>query len=341
MTGDTALEVRLDQRIDIEMREAQGSMHGQVALHRDIPIQQQLRLFEVRAPGQVHLRTLGRRSKAEVAGTLVVESQVVNFKIGIPCRGIKCAGALRFEVKTAADGEAPPLQVRKLRHVEPGAGEIEPDILVIKVIGEGAVRLARVSRSLQMVELDLAVGKQKVTLYPADRIVLKLRVGHHHVTAALRRGASARGRHRKRRDSRDRVVVSEQALEFREVCLLNVKPSSERALIRKVALVETRVQVKTNLCVVVNEGNIASSEGVRSEAYTSREGVPVNLPAGRVGGGREQGIEIVERVPIPDDLVPADAHVEIAAKKAAGYYSPEAPKPQDLAGFIGRGLDKY
>ena len=36
-----------------------------------------------------------------------------------------------------------------------------------------------------------------------------------------------------------------------------------------------------------------------------------------------QGIEIVERVPIPDELVPADAHVEIEAKKAAGYYTPE------------------
>src|SRR5258707_10360665 len=44
----------------------------------------------------------------------------------------------------------------------------------------------------------------------------------------------------------------------------------------------------------------------------------------------QQGVEIVERVSIPDELVPADAHVEIAAKKAAGYYSPEAPKPQDL-----------
>ncbi len=54
-----------------------------------------------------------------------------------------------------------------------------------------------------------------------------------------------------------------------------------------------------------------------------------------------QGIEIVERVPIPDELVPADAHVEIAAKKAAGYYSPEAPKPQDLTSSVGRPLDKY
>jgi len=55
----------------------------------------------------------------------------------------------------------------------------------------------------------------------------------------------------------------------------------------------------------------------------------------------EQGVEIVERIPIPDDLVPADAHVEIAAKKAAGYYSPELPKPQDLANSVGRPLDKY
>ena len=55
----------------------------------------------------------------------------------------------------------------------------------------------------------------------------------------------------------------------------------------------------------------------------------------------DQGVEIVERVPIPDDLVPADAHVEIAAKKAAGYYSPEAPKPQDLTQSVGRALDKY
>ena len=42
-----------------------------------------------------------------------------------------------------------------------------------------------------------------------------------------------------------------------------------------------------------------------------------------------QGIEIVERVPIPDELVPADAQVEIAAKKAAGYYTPEPQQDRD------------
>jgi GTP cyclohydrolase II len=54
-----------------------------------------------------------------------------------------------------------------------------------------------------------------------------------------------------------------------------------------------------------------------------------------------QGVDIVERVPIPDDLVPADAHVEIEAKKAAGYYAAEAPKPRDLTDTVGRDLTKF
>ena len=54
-----------------------------------------------------------------------------------------------------------------------------------------------------------------------------------------------------------------------------------------------------------------------------------------------QGVDIVERVAIPDDMIPADAHVEIAAKKAAGYFTPDAVKPDDLTGTVGRDLNKY
>ena len=55
-----------------------------------------------------------------------------------------------------------------------------------------------------------------------------------------------------------------------------------------------------------------------------------------------QGIDIVERVPIPDELVPADAHVEIAAKKAAGYYTPEgAPDASELTQVKGRDLERF
>lgn len=39
------------------------------------------------------------------------------------------------------------------------------------------------------------------------------------------------------------------------------------------------------------------------------------------------GISVRERVTIPDDLIPADAHVEMDAKIAAGYYSDESTKP--------------
>jgi GTP cyclohydrolase II len=54
-----------------------------------------------------------------------------------------------------------------------------------------------------------------------------------------------------------------------------------------------------------------------------------------------QGIAVVERVALPDELIPADAHVEMAAKKAAGYFSPEPPAPAEAAGTPGRALDKY
>jgi GTP cyclohydrolase II len=54
-----------------------------------------------------------------------------------------------------------------------------------------------------------------------------------------------------------------------------------------------------------------------------------------------QGVEVVERVALPDELIPADAHVEIAAKKAAGYFSPEPPAPAEVLDTTGRALDKY
>jgi GTP cyclohydrolase II len=51
------------------------------------------------------------------------------------------------------------------------------------------------------------------------------------------------------------------------------------------------------------------------------------------------GIEVGERVPIPDELVPADARVEIDAKTAAGYFTEgERPDAERLKTTKGRGL---
>ncbi len=50
-----------------------------------------------------------------------------------------------------------------------------------------------------------------------------------------------------------------------------------------------------------------------------------------------QGITVGERMSIPDELIPPDAHVEMEAKKAAGYFT-EAPVAADLAAVKGRDL---
>jgi len=52
----------------------------------------------------------------------------------------------------------------------------------------------------------------------------------------------------------------------------------------------------------------------------------------------DSGIEVVKRVPIPDGLIPADARVEMDAKKAAGYFTERVPDAAELALAKGRDL---
>ena len=53
------------------------------------------------------------------------------------------------------------------------------------------------------------------------------------------------------------------------------------------------------------------------------------------------GIEVVNRISIPRELIPADAQVEIEAKKAAGYFTEEEIKDEDnLQKVQGRKLDE-
>jgi len=44
-------------------------------------------------------------------------------------------------------------------------------------------------------------------------------------------------------------------------------------------------------------------------------------------------------VPLPDDMIPPDARVEIEAKLAAGYFAGERPRG-DYAGTVGRDLNE-
>jgi GTP cyclohydrolase II len=63
-----------------------------------------------------------------------------------------------------------------------------------------------------------------------------------------------------------------------------------------------------------------------------------NLKHGAIVGA---GIQVGERVRIPDELIPADARVEMDAKMAAGYFTDGAvPDSQELAKPKGRGLQE-
>ncbi len=55
----------------------------------------------------------------------------------------------------------------------------------------------------------------------------------------------------------------------------------------------------------------------------------------------DSGIKIVNRVPIPEEMIPLDAQVEMEAKKAAGYFTKDKTKSKDqLKKVKGRGLNQ-
>jgi hypothetical protein len=54
----------------------------------------------------------------------------------------------------------------------------------------------------------------------------------------------------------------------------------------------------------------------------------------------DQGIPIHERVPIPDEMIPADSRVEIDAKIQAGYFTTgNVMSMEELANVKGRGWE--
>ena len=57
------------------------------------------------------------------------------------------------------------------------------------------------------------------------------------------------------------------------------------------------------------------------------------------GAIESQGITVERQIPIPPELVPDDAQVELTAKRAAGYYSEDgAPSALELRETAGRPL---
>ncbi len=67
----------------------------------------------------------------------------------------------------------------------------------------------------------------------------------------------------------------------------------------------------------------------------------VSMSNGKRDALEAQGIEVVEQLAIPDRLVPLDAAVEMAAKKAAGYFAPSGtPDGAELRRTKGRVLDQ-
>lgn len=56
----------------------------------------------------------------------------------------------------------------------------------------------------------------------------------------------------------------------------------------------------------------------------------------------DSGIKIIERIPIPDEMIPSDSRVEIDAKIQSGYFTTgKQLTDEELAQVRGRGWEKW
>ncbi|NOS67747.1 MAG: GTP cyclohydrolase II [Candidatus Peribacteraceae bacterium] len=53
---------------------------------------------------------------------------------------------------------------------------------------------------------------------------------------------------------------------------------------------------------------------------------------------QQAGIEVIDRFEIPEEFIPADAQVEITAKKSDGYHTKAVPSDWELSATVGRSL---
>jgi len=67
----------------------------------------------------------------------------------------------------------------------------------------------------------------------------------------------------------------------------------------------------------------------------------VSMSDDKFGAIDKAGIQVLERIPIPPELIPPDAHVEINAKIAKGYFTTSVgpQTPEDLSACKGREYD--
>jgi GTP cyclohydrolase II len=73
----------------------------------------------------------------------------------------------------------------------------------------------------------------------------------------------------------------------------------------------------------------------RIDRFVSMSNMKYDALVGRRHRDRRAGAD-------PDELVPDDASVEMEAKKAAGYFTPEgAPSEEDLKSVVGRDLKEF
>src|SRR5579871_2974815 len=161
---DLALQIREDQRIEVEMIKLDSHLTGKIVTQLNIAVEREESLAETRIGAQVQVYAVSLRFGCKVADLLTIQDQIAKAGLAVNdgCIQRTCAGEMKFGL--AFDFDALRHEPMEVLNADAGSGEVETKRFVAWAISGRAAQLCPVMSQENILELRLRPIKTKVRL---------------------------------------------------------------------------------------------------------------------------------------------------------------------------------
>src|ERR1700730_11578673 len=146
---------------------------------------------------------------------------------------------------------------------------------------------------MQVIESDFALGEVKVGIELLNGLPVGKGAGDVDLPIGMRIGDGAAGLYGKIGFAGDGIVVSDESLDRREICVMKVGSEIEDALAGDVAMLESGGSVEPGESVLTAQSGAAKGNRIEGKLDHRRKRIPVRLKVTRVGGGGQGNVEVI------------------------------------------------
>lgn len=185
---------------------------------------------------ELKLAALSDPLQVEFAGELVIEREVVDMEVQVNGGRIRRARALEDEVGASFDSEAIGMDLADACEVEIVACQVETEGAAGRIVSGASGDDGIIVEEMDAVKGDFSLSNAEGGIELPDGLTIGGAAGEMDLSFPMRSGEGSATLHEKIGDPRDRIVVSGESLEAREVCLVEVGAEGEYTVAGEVAV---------------------------------------------------------------------------------------------------------